>query len=46
MPSYSQTIDGVDFVLAQSQAQSLFDAIYSDTLGQWVQQNPSWVNPL
>src|SRR5262249_42074080 len=46
VPSYTQTINKIDYVIAQSQAQSLFDATYSDNLGQWVQQNPTWVNSL
>ena len=46
VPSATQTIDGVSYVVAQDQAQSLFDSIYDDTLGHWASENPTWVNTL
>jgi LCP family protein required for cell wall assembly len=46
LPSDTQTIAGVSYVVAQSGTQSLYDAIYDDTLGQWVDENPTWVNAL
>ena len=46
LPSTTQTIDGVSYVLATDHAASLYYAIYTDTLDQWVAENPTWVNPL
>jgi LCP family protein required for cell wall assembly len=46
VPSATQTIDGVSYVVAQDQAQSLFDSVYDDTLGHWASENPTWVNAL
>ena len=46
VPSVTQTIDGVSYVVTQDQAQSLFDSVYDDTLGHWASDNPTWVNPL
>jgi LCP family protein required for cell wall assembly len=46
LPSESQTISGVSYVVAQDRAQSLFDSVYDDTVGQWATKNPTWVNAL
>jgi LCP family protein required for cell wall assembly len=46
LPSNPQTIGGISYVVADSHATSLYQAIASDTLDDWVAANPSWVNAI
>src|SRR5262249_16725181 len=46
LPSRVDNIGGVSFVVADDSAYSLYEAIYTDTLPQWVSANPDWVNSL
>jgi LCP family protein required for cell wall assembly len=46
LPSTTQTIDKVSYVVATDQAQSLYDAIYDDSLASWVRNNPTWINQI
>ena len=46
VPSVTETIAGVSYVVAQGQTQSLFDSVFDDTVGQWAMKNPTWVNAL
>jgi anionic cell wall polymer biosynthesis LytR-Cps2A-Psr (LCP) family protein len=46
LPSEPQTIGGVSYVVADHEATSLYQAIASDTLEDWVAANPSWVNSI
>lgn len=46
LPSTTQTIGGVSYVLRKPDATGLFTAIDQDTLDTWVAQNPRWVNQL
>ncbi len=46
VPSVTETIAGVSYVVAQDQAQSLFDSVFDDTVGQWAMKNPTWINAL
>jgi len=46
LPASTQTIAGVSYVIANEQAQSLYDAIYDDTVGTWALNNPTWVNSI
>jgi LCP family protein required for cell wall assembly len=46
VPSSTQTIAGVSYVVTQDRAQSLFDSVYNDTLARWATNNPTWVNAL
>ncbi|ADD46000.1 LCP family protein [Stackebrandtia nassauensis] len=49
LPSESQTIDGISYVVIQEgqqkqDADSLFDAIKDDTLSQWLKDHPDYLN--
>jgi LCP family protein required for cell wall assembly len=46
VPSYTQTIGGVSYVLQTPGADGLFDAVTADTLDRWVLADPQWVNTL
>uniref|UniRef100_UPI003CD08D93 LCP family protein n=1 Tax=Rugosimonospora acidiphila TaxID=556531 RepID=UPI003CD08D93 len=46
LPSAPETIGGVSYVVADDDATSLYQAISSDTLEDWVAANPSWVNSI
>lgn len=46
LPSYGTTIDGLSYVVASREATSLFAAIQTGTLEEWVQAHPAWVNPI
>jgi LCP family protein required for cell wall assembly len=46
LPSLTQTISGTSYVLATDMALSLYEAIFSDTLGDWTATHATWVNPL
>ena len=46
LPSASQNIDGTSYVVADETAFTLYNAVYTDTLGAWVTANPDWVNSL
>ncbi|GIH13113.1 LCP family protein [Rugosimonospora africana] len=46
LPSEPQMIGGVSYVVAEDEATSLYQAIASDTLEDWVAANPSWVNAI
>lgn len=46
LPSFTRTIGGVSYVIANDQASSLYQALYNDTLDQWALTHPSWVNAI
>ncbi len=46
LPATTDTIGGVSYVLATDVASSLYSAIYSDTLDEWIATHRSWVNTL
>lgn len=46
LPSEPRMIGGVSYVIAEDEATSLYQAIASDTLEDWVAANPSWVNEI
>jgi len=46
LPSVIRNIDGVSYVLPVPVTPTLYAAVASDTLAQWVATYPSWVNPL
>jgi LCP family protein required for cell wall assembly len=46
IPSRTQTIAGISFVLQTDGADGLYASIDDDTLDQWVLENPQWVNSL
>jgi anionic cell wall polymer biosynthesis LytR-Cps2A-Psr (LCP) family protein len=46
VPSHNATIGGTSYVVQDDQAESLYSAVSSDTLADWVQTNPQWVNHL
>jgi hypothetical protein len=46
VPSYGDTIDDTDYVIASPDAKGLFAALRSDDLGDWTRQHPQWVNGL
>jgi LCP family protein required for cell wall assembly len=45
LPSYPEMIGGYSYVLPYEQADTLYQAIVSDSLDGWVTDNPTWVNP-
>jgi LCP family protein required for cell wall assembly len=46
VPAESRTLSGVSFVLPTAGAEGLYEALDTDTLAEWVQANPQWVNAL
>jgi LCP family protein required for cell wall assembly len=46
VPAESRTLSGVSFVLPTAGAEGLYQALDTDTLAEWVQANPQWVNAL
>ncbi len=46
VPSVTQTIGGISFVLQTNDADGLYSAITQDTMAAWVSTNPHWVNTL
>jgi LCP family protein required for cell wall assembly len=46
VPSRTQTIGGVSYVVRTDDAGSLFSALDEDTMDRWTLDNPDWVNAL
>ncbi|WP_199854098.1 LCP family protein [Plantactinospora sp. BB1] len=46
LPSHSEMIDEVSYVLIDEPANTLFDAMHAADLDTWAQQHPKWVNRL
>ena len=46
VPSTTATIGGVSYVLQTDVASSLYSAIFTDTLDDWIATHRSWVNAL
>jgi LCP family protein required for cell wall assembly len=46
VPSHPQTISGISYVIQDDEATSLYQAIASDTLDDWVAANKTWVNSI
>jgi LCP family protein required for cell wall assembly len=46
VPSVTQTIGGTSYVLQTGTADSLYEAIFSDTLTDWTSTHSTWVNSL
>jgi LCP family protein required for cell wall assembly len=46
VPSEPRTINGVSYVVALAEAQSLYQAIREDTLEEWITAHPSWAERL
>jgi Tfp pilus assembly major pilin PilA len=46
LPSYPAMVRKISYVLAYSQASTLYKAIADDTLDTWLKQNPTWANSI
>jgi LCP family protein required for cell wall assembly len=46
VPSEPTWIGNTSYIVAFEQATTLYDAIVTDTLGEWADANPTWVNRL
>jgi len=46
VPSHTDNIGGVSYILPEDDAASLYQAVRDDTLDVWAQTHPDWVNEL
>ncbi|MFF5122880.1 LCP family protein [Dactylosporangium aurantiacum] len=46
VPSETQDIGGISYVIGLDEAQALYTAMRDDTLDAWAVENPTWVNPI
>jgi len=46
VPSETQEIGGISYVIGLEDAQALYTAMRDDTLNAWAVENPTWVNPI
>jgi len=46
VPSHPANIGGTSFVVSDDGATSLYQALRSDSMGEWVAADPAWVNQL
>ncbi len=46
LPSTTEDIGGISYVVAFDEAEALYTAMRDDTLDAWAVENPTWVNPI
>jgi LCP family protein required for cell wall assembly len=46
VPSETEDIGGISYVIELEDAQALYTAMRDDTLDAWAVENPTWVNPI
>ncbi|MET7418114.1 LCP family protein [Dactylosporangium sp. NPDC005555] len=46
VPSETQDISGISYVVALEEAKALYAAMLNDSLDAWAVENPTWVNPI